>query len=133
MYLLDTDTSIYLLNQKGLVAEQKLRSLKRDEVGISTITAAELFYGAAHSAKKEDNIKRVKLFCASLSLISYDFEAAFVFGSIKEYLVNQGQMIGNMDLLIASVALNRKAILVSHNIKEFQRLPDLKYEDWLED
>lgn len=132
MYLLDTDTCIYLLNRKNPLVELKLRSLKRDEIGISTITLAELYYGAAHSKKREANEKRVKIFCSSLTLCPFDEPAAQIFGTTKESLISNGEMIGIMDLLIASAALAQKATLVTHNLQEFKRISGLKLEDWFE-
>ena len=131
MYLLDTDTSIFLLNRKHPSVEQKLRSLGRDDVGLSTITVAELHYGARHSVKKEANETRVRIFASSLQVFPFDEEAAVLFGATKEDLISRGEMIGTMDLLIASVALAKEATLVTHNLREFQRIPALKCEDWL--
>lgn len=130
MFLLDTDTSIFLLNRKNPAVEQRLRSFGRGDVGISAITMAELYYGAAHSKKRRSNENRVRIFCSSLSFFPFDEAAAEIFGTTKEYLVSGGEMIGTMDLLIASVAMARKAVLVTHNLREFQRIPRLSCEDW---
>lgn len=130
MYLLDTDTCIYLLNRKNPAAEERLRQLGVDEVGLSTITLAELYYGAFHSGKKQANAKRVKIFSSSLTLLPFDGRSAEIFGETKESLVTRGEVIGVMDLLIASVALARKATLVTHNLNEFRRIRDLQTEDW---
>ncbi len=130
IYLLDTDTCIFLLNKQNDFAEQKLRQLNRTDVGISTITFAELCYGAIHSKKKESNQKRIEIFCSSLTLCTFDQKSAILFGNIKEHLIRSGEMIGIMDLLIASVALSKKATLVTHNLSEFKRVPQLQLEDW---
>jgi tRNA(fMet)-specific endonuclease VapC len=132
MYLLDTDTSIFLLNQKNPEIEARLRSLSGEELAISTITIAELYYGAAHSKKREENEKRVQIFCSSLTSYPFDEQAAKLFGDTKQLLMSRGKMIGIMDLLIASIALAQKAILVTHNTAEFRRIPDLLVEDWFE-
>jgi tRNA(fMet)-specific endonuclease VapC len=130
MFLLDTDTSIFLLNRKDPAVELKLKGLAREEIAVSTLTMAELLFGAVHSKKREANQKRVEIFCASLTLCPFDAAAAEIFGYTKEYLLARGEIIGIMDLLIASVALARKAVLVSHNQQEFRRIPNLKLEDW---
>ena len=132
MYLLDTDTSIFLLNERKPIVEQKLRQLRREDVGISTVTMAELYYGAAHSKQKEANKKRISVFCRDLQLFPFDAIAAEIFGTTKDYLGSRGEMIGTMDLLIASVSLTHQATLVTHNIGDFQKIPGLKYEDWFE-
>lgn len=133
MYLLDTDTCIYLLNRRIPTVEQRLKRLHRDEVGISTITAAELYYGAAHSRNRRANEARVEVFCTSLTLVPFDLEAAQIFGATKEHLASRGEMVGALDLLIAAVAAARDAVLVTHNIREFRRIPKLKLEDWFEE
>jgi tRNA(fMet)-specific endonuclease VapC len=132
MYLLDTDTCIFLLNQKNPTIESRLKGLTRKDLGLSTITIAELYYGAAHSKRREENKKRVQIFTSSLTQCPFDVNAAEVFGEMKEWLVSRGKMIGIMDLLIGAVALVHKAILVTHNTAEFRRVPNLEVEDWFE-
>ncbi len=132
MYLLDTDSCIFLLNQKNAAVEERLKNLGRDEVGISAITMAELYYGAAHSKKRGPNEARLKIFCSSLSFFPFDKSAAELFGDLKERLISRGEMIGMMDLLIGCVALSQNAVLVTHNSREFKRIPKLKVEDWFE-
>lgn len=130
MYLLDTDTSIFLLNRKDPAAEQRLRHLNPREVSISTITMAELHYGAAHSKRREANKKWVKIFYSAMEVLPFDEKSALLFGTTKEHLMSRGEMIGTMDLLIASVVLATQAILVTHNTREFSRIPNLKCEGW---
>lgn len=132
-FLLDTDTSIFLLNQSDRDVERRLHSLGRDEVGIATITLAELYYGAAHSKRREANEKRVQIFGQSLTLCPFDEVAARCYGSTRELLLSQGKLIGVMDLLIAAIAVTRQAILVTHNVREFRRVPSLHLEDWFPD
>ena len=112
--------------------EQKLRGLNREDIALSSITMAELHYGAAHSKNRESNIKKVRIFCSSLTLCPFEEHAAEIFGEIKEILASERKMIGVMDLLIASIALAKKATLVTHNTREFSRIPTLKIEDWFE-
>ncbi len=132
VYLLDTDTCIFLLNRKNLLAEKRLRELSGEGVALSAITMAELYFGAMHSEKKKINEERVRIFCSSFTIRPFDAESAQIFGATKELLVKQGAMIGVMDLLIASIALSKNAILVTHNTKELQRIPGLRTEDWFE-
>lgn len=132
MYLLDTDTCIFLLNRKVPSVEQKIHALHRNEIGISSITAAELYYGAAHSGSRKANEERVAVFCSSIALCPFDLKSAEIFGDTKEFLLSRGEMIGILDLLIASSAMAREAVLVTHNRGEFQRIPKLKLEDWFE-
>ncbi len=130
MYLLDTDTCIFLLNGVNSPAEKYLRDLGRNEVGLATITLAELYYGAAHSKQRENNERRVKIFAEAIALLPFDQEAAQTFGAIKELLVSKGELIGTMDLLIASIAVAHKATLVTHNTKDFNRIKELSLQDW---
>ena len=133
MYVLDTDSCIYLLNQKVPSVEARLREIQRGDIGISALTAAELHYGAAHSKNREENRKKADIFCSSLTLFPFDLKSAQIFGDTKEYLMSRGEMIGILDLLIASCALSLEAILVTHNSQEFRRIPELKLEDWFRD
>ena len=132
LYLLDTDISIYLLNGKLPEVEERLASLPAEQVGTTTVTAAELRFGALNSGRSQKNLARVETFLAPLTQVSFDERAAIQFGSLKQHLVSRGQLIGTMDLLIAACALAAGAILVTNNVREFSRVPALTVENWTE-
>lgn len=131
MYLLDTDICIYLLNRRAPTVIQRLQETPADEVGTTSITAAELRFGALNSGRPRANLLRVEAFLAPLTQQPFENRAAAHYAQIKHHLRTQGQMIGPMDLLIAAVARSIGATLVTNNVREFSRVPGLNIESWL--
>jgi len=130
MFVLDTDICIYLLNGKAPGIAERLRGLPKRLVATSAVTAAELYYGALHSGRAENNMRRVRAFLAPLVRIAFGDEAAEHFGRIKQVLAQAGTPIGPMDLLIAATTLGAGAQLVTNNREEFARVPSLMLADW---
>lgn len=132
LYLLDTDISIYLLNGKLPEVEEHLTSLPAEQIGTTTVTAAELRFGALNSGRPQKNLARVETFLAPLTQVPFDEKAAIQFGNLKQHLVSRGQIIGTMDLLIAACVLAAGGVLVTNNVREFSRVPSLTVENWAE-
>ena len=109
----------------------RLSLLSQEEVGISSIVAAELWFGVANSQKKNQNTAALKDFLEFITLLDWPFDAAPLYGRIRMQLQKLGTPIGAMDLLIASHALFINSVLVTNNTREFKRIPDLKIENWL--
>lgn len=130
MFILDTDICIYLLKGTAPAAAAKLRSAQKDTIGVTSVTAAELRYGALHSKKADKNLVRVQQFLAPLRQLPFENRAAVYFAVIKEQLATKGRLIGPMDLLIAAIAVSIAGTLVTNNIREFERVADLKLENW---
>ena len=99
-FLLDTDICIYLLTGRAPGVADRLRRQPASELGTTTITAAELRYGALHSARPVQNLERVETFLAPLQTLPFDDAAAVQFARIKQDLASRGTLIGVMDLLI---------------------------------
>jgi len=99
-------------------------------VAVSTITTAELWHGVENSARKEQNQAALGKFLLPLEVLPFDEKAAQAYGNICCHLERMGKVIGAMDLLIAAHAVSSGAVLVSQNLREFQRVPGLKLEDW---
>jgi tRNA(fMet)-specific endonuclease VapC len=131
LFLLDTDISIYLLNESLPAVTARLAGLPADQVGTTSITAAELRFGALNSGRPQQNLARVETFLAPLVQIPFDTRAAVHFGNLKQLLTSQGKLIGIMDLLIASCALATGGTLVTNNVREFSRVPSLSLENWV--
>jgi tRNA(fMet)-specific endonuclease VapC len=131
IYLLDTDTCIYLLEDKAPGITERLRNLGPEDVGTTAITAAELHYGAQHSARTAQNLARVEIFLRFLPQLPFDASCARHYGELKQSLASSGNLIGPMDLLIAATALAHDATLVTNNIGEFGRVLGLRTENWL--
>lgn len=129
--MLDTDICIALIKNRPEAMRSRLSRLSPEEVGISGIVAAELWFGVEHSQKKKQNTAALKDFLEYVSLLDWPCEASNTYGQIRAGLQKKGTPIGAMDLLIASHALFLDAVLVTNNTKEFERIPDLKIENWL--
>jgi tRNA(fMet)-specific endonuclease VapC len=130
-YLLDTNICIALIRQKPVGLLQQLTSHEPGEVGISAITLAELVHGVEKSAQSEHNMSALQQFLLPLELADFDQKAAIAYGKIRVKLERDGQPIGSMDMLIAAHALGLGAILVTNNMREFQRIDGLALEDWI--
>lgn len=130
MYLLDTDTCIYLLNDKLPQVEARLREVPAVRVGITAVTAAELRFGALNSARPEKNMVRAEAFIGGLNVVAFDDRAASQFARIKSHLKRQGTPIGTPDLIIAACVLSVGGTLVTNNVREFGRVPGLAWENW---
>ena len=127
-YILDTDISSYLIRGDHGTVTKKFSELY-DSCAISSITAAELQYGA----KKRNNkqlTQKVKAFCDLVEIIPWDEDAAKAYAKLRVELETSGTPIGNMDMLIAASALARKAVLVTNNTEHFSRAKDLKLGNW---
>lgn len=127
-YILDTDISSYLIRGDHETVTKKFSELY-DSCAISSITAAELQYGA----KKRNNkqlTQKVKAFCDLVEIIPWDEDAAKAYAKLRVELETSGTPIGNMDMLIAASALARKAVLVTNNTEHFSRIKDLKLDNW---
>lgn len=129
-YLLDTNICIYLINKKPEKVINKFLQYKTGDIAISAITVAELNYGVAKSKQKENNTIALKKFLLPLIILDFDFNDSVEYGKIRADLENKGIPIGAMDLLIASQAVCRNLILVTNNEKEFNRVKNIKLENW---
>ncbi len=130
-YMLDTDACITLIKNRPEAMRIQLSRLSPDEVGISSIVTAELWFGVALSQKKRQNQAALKDFLDYATILNWPYEACPIYGQIRTGLQKKGAPIGAMDMLIASHALLLDAVLVTNNTKEFSRVPDLKIENWL--
>ncbi|MEW6527539.1 MAG: PIN domain-containing protein [Spirochaetota bacterium] len=95
-----------------------------------SVVRGELEYGARKSNNPEKTLAILKEFLACFPEISYDSSAAECYGIIRAELEKQGTPIGPYDMQIAAIALANNFTLVTHNIKEFQRIKNLRIEDW---
>lgn len=129
-YLLDTNICIYIIKKKP---EEVLRRLIRHDIsgiGISSITLSELEYGVEKSSQRERNKLALTEFLAPLTILPYDDNAAAVYGRVRALMEKEGAIIGPLDMLIAAQAMSLKAILVTNNQEEFERVAGLKVENW---
>ena len=129
--LLDTDTCIHLIRYKPGAMIQRLRRYTPGDVGISSITMAELFFGAAKGQHQERNKAALDDFTAPLEIAPFDAAAAVTYGTVRAMLDIRGTRIGALDTLIGAHALTLKVTLVTHNTREFSRITGLRLADWI--
>jgi tRNA(fMet)-specific endonuclease VapC len=129
MYVLDTNTLIYYFKGQGNVAQFMSATAPQDIV-IPTIVLFELQMGIEKSTSPEKRILQLQQLLDRVNLVPFDQDAALAAAKIRVHLERQGQPIGPMDTLIAAVAVSRQSTLVTRNIKEFSRVPDLAIVNW---
>ena len=129
-YLFDTDTCIDLIRYKPAPVLRRLDQLRPGDVGLSSITAAELEFGAAHSASPEKNHLALARLFAAFSVLPFDHEVARAYGVLRHDLESHGTPIGPLNTLIAAHARHANLILVTRNVREFKRVRGLTVESW---
>jgi tRNA(fMet)-specific endonuclease VapC len=130
-YLLDTNICIYIINKRPASILDTIRSKHPDEISISSITIAELQYGAERSRNPHQNRIAILEFLMPFRLLDFDQRAASCYGKIRNILESRGTPVGPMDLLLASQASAYSLVLVTNNIKEFKHIDSLRLENWL--
>ena len=130
-YLLDTNICIYIIKKKPAEVFEKFKNLTLGDVGISSITLAELQYGIEKSSNSEKNREALEKFLTPIEIIDYGYDATVEYGKIRAELEKKEVPIGPLDMLIASHAKSLDVILVTNNVREFMRIADLKIENWI--
>ena len=129
-YLLDTNVCIKILKGNSDSISRRISSIKNKDIVISSIARYELFYGAYKSKKKEETLSALRDFLDCFEDACFDKTISDLCGRLRADLDMAGTPIGPYDLQIGAIALANNFTLVTHNIKEFSRIPDLKIEDW---
>lgn len=130
--LLDTNICIYIIKNKPPEVRSRFQQYDIGDIGVSTITVAELEYGVKKSAAVERNQKALETFLLPLEFLDFDHPAAQAYGDIRAALERNGTPIGGMDMLIAAQAQAHDLLLVTRNLREFQRVQGLRCESWAE-
>jgi tRNA(fMet)-specific endonuclease VapC len=129
MYLLDSNTCIQFLNGRSASIERRL-------IKLCSVVKAEMCYGAVRSNDAAAVMSKLTAFFAPYESLPFDDAAAVEYGSIRGQLATVGTPIGPNDLMIAAIAAiaaiarGRGLTLVTHNTREFSRIPGLSIEDW---
>jgi len=131
MYLLDTNICIYIIKKHPVSVIQAIQSKKAFEIKISSITIAELEYGISKSSSPQKNRLALLNFVSAFEILFFDDLDARFYGEIRAALEAKGQTIGPYDLQIAAQAISKDLILVTNNVREFKRIPNLKIENWV--
>ncbi len=129
-YLLDTDICIYYLNDRFPSLSDRIDRLPLNQLCISSVTVAELYFDALHSRQVAANCRLVEEFIGRLPVLDFDASVGRIFGRIKARLRKQGAPVADSDLLIAATALSRDLHLVTNNERHFQRVDELTVENW---
>lgn len=129
-FLLDTDTLIYWMKGTPEIID-RVALHGNQSLAVSGISRAELFYGAFRSQRVEKNLQAIQRLSTAITFIPLSNEAQQIFGRIKAALQKQGNLIEDMDILIAATAIAEDMTLVTNNQKHFQRISELKIENWL--
>ncbi len=130
-YLLDTDTVIYIIKRHPPKVASRFERIGPEDVGISTISIAELMFGAAKSRHQHEARRAITAIREALMVVPFDEEAARAYGGLRASLEQRGRPIGAMDTLIAAHARALGAVLVTNNVREFSRVQGLKIENWV--
>jgi len=128
--LLDTSVCIPFLNGSDPGVRERLLGHSPDTLRLCSVVKAELLYGARHSAKVADNLRKLERFFAPFESLTFDDEAAEWYGTIRAQLRREGAPIGGNDLLIAAIARAKDATLVTRNQSEFRHVSGLRVEVW---
>lgn len=129
-YLLDSNACIRYLNGRAPALRARLVAHSPDEIAVCSIVKAEMYAGAMRSTDQTRTLARQQAFLRRFVSLPFDDLAAEVFGRIRAHLLTAGTPIGPYDMQIAAIALANGLTLVTHNMREFRRVPGLVIEDW---
>jgi tRNA(fMet)-specific endonuclease VapC len=129
-YMLDTNICIYVIKNRPAGLRERFNSLA-DQLCISAITLAEVIYGAEKSARPVENLAIIDQFAARLDVLSFGERAATHYGQLRAELERAGHPAGIHDMMIGGHARSEGLTLVSNNLREFQRMEGLRFENWV--
>jgi tRNA(fMet)-specific endonuclease VapC len=133
LHMLDTDISSYIIKGRPPGVEARLADLEPSRVCVSAITRAELLYGLKRLPPAHRLHIGVRRFLRIVRVLSWDAEAADFYADIRHELVSTGQIIGELDMMIAAHSLAAAAVLVTNNTRHFERIPaPLILQNWCE-
>jgi tRNA(fMet)-specific endonuclease VapC len=127
-YLLDTNVVVGLLSDQRSKLARRVRRENPADIAISVIVVHELFYGAYKSRRTAQNVTLIE--SLQFEVVEFDTEDARQAAEVRTLLGSQGTPIGPYDVLIAGQARSRDVTLITHNTKEFGRVPGLRCDDW---
>ena len=129
-YLLDTNICVYALNQSDLALIDRLRSVRRSNVYVASLTIGEMLFGAQRSSNSTENVKRIVRFVAPFRELHFEQRAAEAYGALRAELASTGNQFGVVDMLLAGTALAHGLTVVTNNVREFKRAAGLRVENW---
>jgi tRNA(fMet)-specific endonuclease VapC len=129
MYFLDSNICIYYLKGSYPNLNEKLLSVPPSKIKIPAIVEAEIFVNVEKSGQNKIRELWEKFF-ETFETVTFDKTVSRQYAIIRAYLEKKGTVIGPNDLIISATVLANNGILVTHNTKEFKRVPNLIIEDW---
>ncbi|MFN0165470.1 MAG: type II toxin-antitoxin system VapC family toxin [Bryobacteraceae bacterium] len=129
-YLLDTNICIYIAKRRPPTVLARFEQLQPGDIGMSVITLFELSYGAWKSDRPEKTLEAIHSLTRLIPVVPLDASTSGHCGRLRADLERKGRSIGAYDLLIAAQALSLDVIMVTNNVREFDRVPGLKMENW---
>ncbi len=132
MYLFDTDTISNVFKPKpSKRLLKRLARVPKEQQYISAVTIYEIVYGAHKSKKRDHHLRNLQdLLLSAVRVAGFDSKAAFVCGALRAELEESGQTLSMPDLQVASIAVANDLILITGNVKHFERIPRLMIENW---
>ncbi len=118
------------MKDKYPLINDKIEKIEDSCIFISSITVAELYFGAYNSSKLDDNLKLISELISEINILNFDSKSAKHFGKIKTDLQSKGEIINDSDIFIAATAVSNNLILVTNNEKHFQRIKNLSVQNW---
>ena len=129
-YLLDTNICVYVIKRRPEALLARFNE-NASHLAISAITLSELLHGAEKSSLPQRTLAAVEDFCSRLDVLDYGAKAAQHYGQIRTALERRGTPIGVNDLHIAAHARSEGLTLISNNLRKFERVEGLLYENWV--
>ena len=129
-YMLDTNIVIYVIKRRPLEVLDTFNQ-HAGQMCISSITLSELLHGVEKSAQPDHNLRQVESFVSRLDVLDYTSKASAHYGDIRSNLEKKGKTIGVNDIHIAGHARSEGLILVTNNLKEFERVEALRLDNWV--
>jgi tRNA(fMet)-specific endonuclease VapC len=128
--MLDTNICIYVLKNRPERLRERFNRFA-GQLCISTITLADLLFGVEKSGRPEENRQAVEQFIARLDVLPFSASAAFHYGQVRVALKGAGRPIRAHDMLIGAHARSEGMLVVTNNLREFERIPGLRTENWI--
>jgi tRNA(fMet)-specific endonuclease VapC len=129
-YMLDTNICIYVIKNRPALLRERFNNFA-DQLCMSNITLSKLIYGAEKSARPHENLMVIEQFSARLEVLPFAERAASHYGQLWAELERAGQIIGIHDMMIGGHARSEGLTVVTNNVREFQRMPGLRLENWV--
>ncbi len=129
-FMLDTNIAIYTLKNRPTKVREAFER-HGGELCLSSVSWGELVFGAERSTQTEQNLSIIEGFAARLEIAPFDALSAMHFGQLRSELASTERLIGPYEMMIAGHARSLGLILVTNNVREFERVPGLRVENWV--